>query len=78
MASPVLQMTAGCRGAVWPNDHSAAREGPGTEVLFTLGGCGVRRLAEEIPLLVFQFSAVARPRLNLLVLRTSLPFCRNL
>lgn len=41
------------------NDHSAAREGLGTEVLFTLGGCGVRR-AEEIPL-QFSSSLLAHP-----------------
>lgn len=56
-----------CRMAIRPNDHSVAREGPGTEVLFALGGSAVRRLAEEI--LPQHFALPA--------LRTFLPFCRN-
>lgn len=76
-ASLVLWVTVGRRGAVWPSDPRAAREGLGTEVLFILSGSGVRRWAEEIPLQISQLSAVACP-LPDLFLGMSLPFCRNL
>lgn len=73
---------SGLSGAM--NDHGMQRcqmttagEGLGTEVLFTLDGCGVMMLAEEIPLQVFQLSAVACTWPNMF-LGTSLPLCRNL
>lgn len=63
-----------CCVAKWPQ-HSRRRAGHWGA--FTLSGWGVRRLAQEIPLQVFQLSDVACPWPHLF-LGTFPPFCRNL